>query len=202
MQLSGMEQIQKPLNSIEESAMLQNRLINDLLDISSIILGKISIDLKEIDLIAVIQSSIEAVRLNAEQKSIQIELKTNVTKLMMNLDGVRMHQVFINLLSNAIKFTQEEGLIIIDVCDNEHAIEIDVKDNGQGMSPELLLNIFERFTQGKHSPYQYQTGLGLGLTLVRSFLELQGGSITAVSQGENMGSTFSIKFNKLNLPIC
>jgi signal transduction histidine kinase len=193
-QLIGTGKIEKAIKSMEESALVQARLINDLLDISSIILGKVSIELKNIKLVPIILSSIESLHSEIEKKSIHIELKTNKPKLKLNLDAHRIRQVFCNLLTNAIKFSQINGKIEINILQVNKEVQIKIKDNGQGISAELLPHIFERFTQGytTHSPFQ--EGLGLGLALVKSFLELQGASIYASSDGLNMGSTFTIVF--------
>ncbi|MBV9576612.1 MAG: HAMP domain-containing histidine kinase [Gammaproteobacteria bacterium] len=195
-QCHHMKRITRALESIEESAFVQNRLINDLLDISSIILGKISIELKEVDLIHVIESSIDSFKSSLENKNIQFIFKSSITKLIMQLDADRIRQVFCNLLSNAIKFTPIGGRIEMLIEENEEALQIIISDTGQGITAELLPHIFERFTQACTSYSRSQEGLGLGLYLTKNFLELQGGSITATSLGLNKGTSFSIVFKK------
>lgn len=191
--ISDLEVINKGLHVIEENVLIQKCLIDDLLDISSIILGKIAIELKSINLIDVMRLSLESVQPEAETKQIDIVFETNYTEIIALLDAARMRQVFNNLLTNAIKFTSSQGKIEVKIEKKNDGIQIDVKDSGRGIAPELLPHIFNRFTQGASAVFQSEgAGLGLGLAIVRGLLELQGGTVRASSLGLGKGATFTI----------
>lgn len=185
---ADIEKIKTGILAIEESALAQNNLVNDLLDISSIVLDKIRIELVEVDLIAIINKVIDAIQAAADEKNIQIIFNSDVNELIMPLDPARMRQVFSNLFNNSLKFTLPEGQIKATINTFADYVQIKVEDTGKGIAPEFIPYIFDRFTQADANGL----GLGIGLALVRNLLELHGGKIVAESPGVNQGATFTI----------
>lgn len=190
-----LDKIKKALAAIEENALIQTNLVNNLLDVSSILLGKMSFSLEPLDLIAIIQSAILLVHKEAKEKNIIIDFQSQ-PPLIVLLNQERMLQVFNNLLINAIKFSQMNGLIKIRIESINKTIKIHIQDNGKGIAPEFLPLLFKPFNQFDSSLSRVQNGLGLGLVLVRDLLELQDGTIEVHSDGLNKGSTFTIIFSK------
>lgn len=181
---------------IERSAKAQSQLISDLLDVSRIIMGKLPLELREIDVAAVIEAAHETVRSLAEQKSIQIKIDVDPTVAKASADPIRLQQVFWNLLTNAIKFSDkgtkiEVRLEQIDV-DSKKCAQIKVIDSGKGIPRDFLPLIFERFSQVDNTCTRTHGGLGLGLAIVRNLIELQGGTVQADSPGEGKGATFTV----------
>lgn len=185
------------IRSIEENALVQNQLINDLLDVSSIIFGKVLIDFQTIDIATILKHSIDSFRPAAEQKAVSIKTELGNTSLLVNADPARLRQIFGNLVANAIKFTPTNGLIKISLTNENEMITIQISDNGIGIKPEFLPYIFDRFKQADSSTATMHEGLGLGLTIVRGLLKLQGGNIKADSDGENKGTTFTITLPRI-----
>jgi PAS domain S-box-containing protein len=185
---------------LEQSVKAQGQLINDLLDVSRIHSGKLFLELKEIDPVDPILKALEAVQIIAESKSIQINLTNHTSDVRVLADTVRLQQVFWNLLVNAIKFTQQDGKIEITVDRMNHLkqeqLRIQVRDNGKGILPEFLPYLFKRFSQADNSSTRLNSGLGLGLALVRNLTEMQGGTAQGESDGPNRGATFTV-----NLPL-
>jgi two-component system CheB/CheR fusion protein len=184
--------INEGLEAIDRSAKAQNRLIGDLLDISRISAGRLSLDTYPIELIPVIEAAIEVVRLAAEEKNIQIHTKLDPAPRRVLGDPNRLQQVIWNLLTNSIKFTPAGGRIdlILDYTDTQ--AQIQVQDTGKGISANFLPHIFERFRQADGSRARSNPGLGLGLSIVRHLVELHGGKIEAQSQGLGQGATFTV----------
>lgn len=194
--------ILKGLDAIEENIVIQNCLISDLLDFSSIIFNKFSLELNNLNIVNIINTSIESVRPHAEAKHISIEFVSSVQALDLKLDATRMRQVFYNLLMNAIKFTPSNDKIVINADIVKDNVQIRIHDNGCGISQEFLPYLFDLFTQ-ENSSYTSmmvgpKSGLGLGLALARNLVELQGGTIKAESAGLNQGATFTILFPNKN----
>jgi two-component system, chemotaxis family, CheB/CheR fusion protein len=181
------------LAAIERSAQAQAHLITDLLDISRISVGRLRMDAQQLDLVSVIESAIEVVRFAAEAKNIAIISQLTPPPRSMLGDATRLQQVFWNLLSNAIKFTPPGGRISITLNYTDFQAEIQVSDTGHGISADFLPYVFERFRQADGSRTRSNPGLGLGLSIVRYLVELHGGTITAESQGEGQGSTFTVR---------
>ncbi|NEQ20829.1 MAG: PAS domain S-box protein [Microcoleus sp. SIO2G3] len=181
------------LETIERNAQLQAQLIEDLLDISGILQGKLRLNVTPVDLVATIEAAIETVRLSAEAKSIQ--LYVNLTPLVGQVlgDSDRIQQVIWNLLSNAIKFTPKGGRVDIQLERVGTQAQITVSDTGKGINPDFLPHAFEAFRQADGKTTRMFGGLGLGLSIARHLVELHGGTIQADSAGEGQGATFSVQ---------
>jgi PAS domain S-box-containing protein len=180
------------LEVIERNARIQSQIIEDLLDMSRIIAGKIRLDVQAVDVGAVTRAAVDAVRPAADAKRIRLQLIGDPTIKEIHGDPNRLQQVVYNLLTNAIKFTPKDGKVQV-VCQriNSH-IEISVSDTGIGIKPEFAPFLFERFRQQDASIARRFTGLGLGLAIVKQLVELHGGKVQAASEGEGKGSTFTI----------
>ncbi len=193
------------LEIIERNANLQMQLIEDLLDISRIVRGELSLSIDLVDLVEVITAAIEVVQSLADAKSIQIEtiLDTSIEKI--SGDSDRLQQVVLNLLTNAIKFTPNDGRIKVQLSKElgsgeefsqpsiSNYVQIQVSDTGKGISADFLPHVFERFCQADSSHTRSDKGLGLGLAIARHVVELHGGTIQAQSQGIGQGATFTVK---------
>ncbi|MDX2243705.1 MAG: PAS domain-containing protein [Leptolyngbyaceae cyanobacterium bins.302] len=179
---------------IERNAQLQVQLIEDLLDISRILRGKLALTVAPVDLSAVIAAALETVQLAAEAKSLQIQTLLSPTVGTVNGDAGRLQQVVWNLLSNAVKFTSPGGWIEVrlEEIGNRHA-QITVADSGKGISPEFLPYVFEHFRQEDGATTRKFGGLGLGLAIARQIVELHGGQISVESSGEGQGTTFIVR---------
>jgi len=178
---------------IERNARSQAQLIEDLLDVSRIIQGKFRLDIRPVNLVSVVEAAIETVRPAAEAKEIRLDLLLDPTAGLVAGDPNRLQQVLWNLLSNAIKFTTKQGSVDVRLERIHSQVEIMISDTGQGISPEFLPYVFDRFRQADNSITRPVSGLGLGLAIVRHLVELHGGTVHADSQGKDQGATFTIK---------
>lgn len=183
--------VTRALEVIERSAKAQSQLIEDILDVSRIISGKLHLRTRSLDLRLVVQAAIETVQLSAETKNIQIVSQLSSEVVVGDID--RLQQVLWNLLSNAIKFTPSDGRIEVTLASVQEQAQIQITDTGQGISADLLPHIFERFRQGDSSTNKTKAGLGLGLSIVRYLVELHGGTVWAESLGEGQGTIFTIR---------
>ncbi|MEH2342898.1 MAG: PAS domain S-box protein [Nostoc sp.] len=183
----------RALETIERNAKLQTQLIGDLLDVSRILQGKVSLNLHAVDLKIAIAAALETVRLAAEAKSIQIQtvLSNDIGKVLG--DGDRLQQVMWNLLSNAVKFTPTDGLVEVRLQQVGLDAQIQVIDTGKGINPDFLPYVFDYFRQADAKTTRVFGGLGLGLAIVRHLVELHGGTVQAESLGEGQGATFTVK---------
>lgn len=181
------------LETIERNAKLQTQLIEDLLDISRILQGKLGLKAYPVTLVPVITAAIETVRLAAEAKSIQIYTYLNPQVGQVLGDANRLQQVVWNLLSNAVKFTPTGGRIEVQLEQVSHQAQIRVTDTGQGIDPEFLPYMFDHFRQADSTTTRSVGGLGLGLAIARHLVELHGGVIQAASAGEGEGATFLVR---------
>jgi two-component system CheB/CheR fusion protein len=181
------------LEAIENSAKLQTQLIEDLLDISRVTSGKLRLDAHLMQLAPVIRTAIEVVRVSADAKQIQLESRLDAASKQISGDPVRLQQVVWNLLSNAIKFTPAQGRVEITLKYIDSIAQIQVSDTGKGISPDFLPYVFDRFRQADSTLTRQNTGLGLGLTIVRHLVELHGGTVDAESLGEKQGATFTVR---------
>lgn len=183
------------LDTIERGARAQVQLIEDLLDLSRIASGKVRLNMHALELGTVINAAIEILRPSAETKRIRIvtEIGDNIPRLAG--DPARLQQVIWNLLSNAIKFTPAGGEVRVSLsADAQNGqIEVAVQDNGQGIHPDFLPCVFDRFSQADSKPSRKHGGLGIGLALVKQIIELHGGSVRVVSPGVGRGATFTIR---------
>ena len=180
------------LKTIERNAKLQAQLIEDILDVSRIVTGKVRLNTRPVDMAAVINAAIDSVQLASEAKNIKLEVRIDPSARHTNGDVTRLQQVVWNLLSNAIKFTPEGGSVAVRLERLGHNARLIVSDTGQGISNQFLPFIFDRFRQADGTSTRRQNGLGLGLAIVRHLVELHGGSIDAESAGEGKGSMFTI----------
>jgi len=185
------EKSAQAIDAIQRNSLAQTRLINDLLDISRIIAGKLSLEFRQVDLGSVVDSALETVRPIAESKSIQIETDIQQATPAPG-DALRLHQIVRNLLSNAAKFTPERGKIFIQLRQDQSHTQLVVKDNGVGIDSALLPHVFERFRQGNSSTSRTEGGLGLGLAIAHHLAELHGGTLTAESPGNGLGASFTL----------
>ncbi len=185
------------LETIERNAKLQTQLIDDLLDISRILRGKLSLNEARVNMATVIQSALETVRLAAEAKSITIHTAKASSIGIVNGDEGRLQQVVWNILSNAIKFTPKGGHIWITLTQLENQAQIQVKDTGKGINRNFLPYLFEHFRQEDSATTRKFGGLGLGLAIVRQLVELHGGTVTADSAGVGQGAIFTVEIPTL-----
>ncbi len=184
--------LQQGLEAIQRNARAQTKLIEDLLDMSRIISGKVRLDVQPTDLTNVIDSAVDAVRLSAEAKGIRLRKILDPQAGPVSGDPTRLQQIFWNLLSNAIKFTPKGGKVEILLERVNSHLEVTVHDSGIGIKPEFLPIIFERFRQADSSTTRSYGGLGLGLAIVKHLVELHGGTVRAKSAGEGQGATFIV----------
>ncbi|HEY9762290.1 MAG TPA: ATP-binding protein [Trichocoleus sp.] len=185
--------LNRALETIERSARSQSQLINDLLDISRIITGKIRLNVQTVELLPVIEAVIDTVRPAADAKNIRLHSVLDSVAGPILGDSERLQQIVWNLLSNAIKFTPKGGRVQVCLQRINSHVEILVADTGQGISAEFLPHVFDRFRQADNSITRSFGGLGLGLAIVRQLVELHGGTVHAESPGEGQGAVFTVK---------
>jgi len=186
------EIFEKAVDAIERSAMTQTKFVEDLLDITRIVNGTIRLTPRPFSLTQLTSLAVVAMRPTAEAKSISLEYAEPEQELSVFGDSERLQQVINNLLSNAVKFTPEGGSIVVSLTKDDGKAAIRVADTGEGISREFLPRVFERYKQANNSTTNRKGGLGLGLAIVKHLVELHGGSISAESEGEGRGSTFSV----------
>ena len=199
---SGFERQDAPraIETIYRNAKSQAQLIEDILDVSRIITGKLRLNPKRVLIAPVIQSAVETLRPAVEAKEIRLQMQLDSAQQTVFADPERLQQVVWNLLSNAIKFTPDGGKVTISLDGNESEAQIIVSDTGRGISPEFLPYVFERFRQADGSSTRQHGGLGLGLAIVRHIVELHGGGIEVESPGENEGTTFTVRLPLVESP--
>jgi len=191
-QLSG-EDYAKALETIERNAHAQAQLIDDLLDVSRIITGKLRMDVRPSDPNAFIEAAIEALTPAAVAKGVRVQKILDTGMVAVPGDPVRLQQVIWNLLSNAIKFTPRDGRVQVRLERVNSHVEIVVSDTGQGISNDFLPFVFDRFRQADQRTSRQHGGMGLGLAIVRHLVELHGGTVRAASPGEGQGATFTVQ---------
>jgi signal transduction histidine kinase/ActR/RegA family two-component response regulator len=182
----------KGLAVIERNSRAQVKLIEDILDVSRIISGKLRLELRPIDLEGVLRAAVEVIRPAADAKGVALRIAGNVGAMVLG-DPDRLQQVLWNLLSNAVKFTPAGGEVDVAIERVGRSVRVMVIDSGKGIDPDFLPYVFERFRQADSSTTRRHGGLGLGLAIVRHVVELHGGSVRALSAGHDRGSTFVIK---------
>jgi signal transduction histidine kinase len=183
---------ERALETIERNARAQSELVEDLLDMSRIISGKLNLDVSDVDLGRVIGEAVEAVRLAADAKAIHLSAEADPSLGRVRGDPTRLQQVVWNLLANAIKFTPRGGRVSVRATRTNGNAEILVSDNGRGIPSEFLPHVFERFRQAESSTRRAQGGIGLGLAIVRQLVESHGGTVRAESEGTDRGATFIV----------
>jgi signal transduction histidine kinase len=181
------------LETIERNAQSQAQLVEDILDVSRVITGKLRLDIVPVDVASVINAAIDSVQLAAESKGIQLEVTLDPSARLVSGDAGRLQQIVWNLLSNAIKFTPSGGCVSVRLRRVGADAQIRVSDTGCGISAEFLPHVFERFRQADASATRRHGGLGLGLALVRHLVEQHGGTVKVESAGTERGATFTIR---------
>ena len=177
---------------IVRNARAQSQLIEDLLDISRVITGKLALNVRSVELAQIIEAAMDSIRPAAEAKSIQLQARIDSRDSLVSGDPNRLQQIVWNLLSNAVKFTPRHGRVEVSLRRVDSSFQITVSDSGVGISPEFLPFVFDRFSQADTSSERKYGGLGLGLAIVRHLVELHGGTARADSPGEGQGATFTV----------
>ncbi len=185
------ERVKAALDAIERNAAAQQRLIEDLLDVSRIVTGNFGVELGVADLVSVIDDAVDSVRPLAAEKEIALTIHCGTCRI--PGDAMRLQQAVSNLLSNGVKFTPPGGTVAVSAVQQGDQMEIAVADTGQGIEPDVLPFIFERFRQGETGLTRVHMGLGLGLAIVRHIVELHGGTVSAESEGAGKGATFRMR---------
>ena len=186
------DDLREGLRVIQRNARVQTEIIEDILDMSRIISGKVRLDVQRVDLAGVISAAVESMKPAADAKGIRVQQVLDPLAGPVSGDPARLQQVVWNLLSNAIKFTPKGGRVRVTLERVNSHVEIGVSDTGEGIRPEFLPHVFERFRQAESSTTRRHGGLGLGLAIVKQLVELHGGSVQAKSPGEGEGSTFRV----------
>ncbi len=184
---------QRALETIERNAHMQQQLIEDILDVSRVISGKMRLEVRPLDLTAVIEAAVDAVLPAAAAKEIRMQRVLDSGASMVSGDPARLQQVIWNLLTNAIKFTPKGGRVHVRLERVNSHVEIIVSDSGQGIAADVLPFVFERFRQADSTSTRAHGGLGLGLAIVRHLVEMHGGTVEAESAGAGAGATFTVK---------
>ena len=197
----GPEELTEGLEAIERNARAQAQMIDELLDMSRIISGKVRLDVQRLDLPAIVAASIDAVRASASTKGVRLQIVIDPLNAPVSGDPNRLQQIFWNLLNNAVKFTPKQGRVQVLLQRVDSHVEVSIIDTGEGISPDLLPYIFERFKQADASTTRHHGGLGLGLAIVKQLVELHGGSVRAESDGLGKGATFIVSFPLLALHV-
>ena len=178
---------------IDRNVKMQTKIIEDILDVSRIITGKLSLSVTKVNLATVVEAALDAMLLAAEAKGIRIERELNNDVGPVSGDPGRLQQVVWNLVSNAIKFTPKGGVVNVRLIRIDSQAEITVSDTGEGINSEFLPRVFERFLQADSTSTRRHSGLGLGLAIVRHLVEMHGGTVSAASDGEGRGATFTLR---------
>ncbi|MEX2114282.1 MAG: response regulator [Pirellulales bacterium] len=186
------EDLANAVEVIERNAKMQAKIIEDLLDVSRIISGKLQLDLRPADVTDVVEAAMAAVEVNAEAQQLAFHRDFSPNAPLLVVDPTRLQQAVWNLLSNAVKFTPRGGSIVVTIRQHPTELEIAVADSGDGISPQFLPYVFERFRQADASTSRRHGGLGIGLAIVRQIVEMHGGRIAVESLGSGRGSTFRI----------
>ncbi|MBA3569124.1 MAG: response regulator [Pyrinomonadaceae bacterium] len=182
----------RAIEVIRRNARMQVQMIDDLLDVSRIITGKLRLSVQPVDLGTIIIAAVDGLRPAAEAREIRLQLHLDSPAGQVSVDPDRLQQVAWNLISNAIKFTPKGGRVIVSLDRVESHVEVTVSDTGLGIAPEFLPHVFDRFRQADATTTRIFGGLGLGLSIVRQLVELHGGTVRVDSEGEGLGSTFTV----------
>jgi PAS domain S-box-containing protein len=187
------EETARVIETIERNARAQSQLIEDLLDISRVITGKLTLNVRAVEPAQFVEAALDTIRPAADAKAIQLHTRLAPRGCVVSGDPARLQQVVWNLLSNAVKFTPRHGRVEVRLERINSHLEIKVSDSGEGINPEFLPFVFDRFSQANTSSERKYGGLGLGLAIVRHLVELHGGTVRAESRGEGQGATFTVK---------
>ena len=187
------ERHQKAIETIERNAASLNQMVEDVLDISRIVSGKIRLNVQAVDLLQVIRNALDVILPAAEAKGVRVETLMDEQTGPIAGDAERLQQVFWNVLSNAVKFTDRGGAVKVTLERVNSDVQVTVSDNGIGIAPQFLPHVFERFRQADAGSTRERGGLGLGLSIARQLVEMHGGAITASSDGVGRGATFCVR---------
>jgi signal transduction histidine kinase len=183
----------RALETVERNAQMQQKIVEDLLDVSRIIAGQLRLEKEPMAFRPVVESVVESMKPSAAAKSIALTVELGDDPAVLVGDHARLEQVIWNLLSNAIKFTPEGGAVRVSLDVTESRVELVVADTGAGIAPAFLPHVFERFRQEDQRVTRAHGGLGLGLAITRHLVEMHGGTAAAVSAGEGKGATFIVR---------
>ena len=186
------ETVARAIETIDRNAKSQAQLVEDILDVSRVITGKLRLNIAPVDVASVINAAIDSVQLAAESKGIELEVTLDPSARHILGDASRLQQIVWNLLSNAIKFTSSGGHVAVRLKRSDREAQVQVTDSGAGITADFLPHIFDRFRQADGTTTRRHGGLGLGLSIVRHLVELHGGTVQAHSAGEDQGSTFTV----------
>lgn len=193
--------VRRGLEAIERSARVQSRLVDDILDEVRIETGKLRLELEDLDAGPILSSVLDVVAPAARAKAVELEGDLPSETLWVRADPNRLQQVFWNIVHNAVKFTPPGGRVQATMRPSDTWVEAAISDSGRGISPEFLPHLFERFRQEHAAPDRAEGGLGLGMAISRTLVELHGGSISATSEGLGQGSTFVVRLPALRRPV-
>ena len=188
------DQQEKAIETIHNNARSQAQLIDDLLDITRIVTGKLRLNVSEVNVGSVVNAAVQTVRPAADAKDIRLLVDIPDRRATISGDAERLQQVVWNLLSNAVKFTPKSGQVSVTLEPRGSHLKLTVKDNGEGIEPDFLPYVFDRFSQADMSSTRRKGGLGLGLSIVRHLVEMHGGTISVHSDGKGLGATFTATF--------
>ncbi|HEX5886067.1 MAG TPA: ATP-binding protein, partial [Pyrinomonadaceae bacterium] len=194
-------QLLRMSEALRRNALVQSHLIRDLLELSRLRSGKLTLSPETVSIVTAINNAIETVRVDAEAKQISITVEAPEEPLFVQGDLLRLEQIVWNLLSNAVKFTAPRGSIVVRLSRENGEVVLVVQDNGQGIDPAFLPKVFEMFRQGDARASREHTGLGIGLALVQQLVKLHNGSVTAYSEGFGKGATFTVRFPVKSRPL-
>jgi PAS domain S-box-containing protein len=183
---------ERALDIIERNAKSQQQLINDILDVSKIIRGQLRLEMQPVNVVESIKAVIDSVGPTAEAKRQSLNASLPEQPVLVAGDPERLQQVFWNLLSNALKYTPQKGRVDVGLVPNHEVVEVTIRDNGIGITAEVLPHVFERFRQGESGPTREFGGIGLGLAIVRHLTEMHGGTVRAQSEGAGHGALFTV----------
>ena len=186
------ETLAKAIDVIDRNSRRQSQMVDDLLDMSRIMSGKLRLDLQRLDASSAIEEAVASAQPAADAKGVRL-VKVLSPAAVIQGDPGRLQQVVWNLVTNAIKFTPRGGLVQITLREINSHVQLQISDSGEGIRPDVLPHVFERFRQGDSSPTRHHDGLGLGLAIVKNLVEMHGGSVTAASDGEGRGSVFTVR---------
>ena len=181
----------RALETLERNARAQTRLVEDLLDVSRIVSGKTRLNVETSELGRIVEAAVDSIRPGADGRGVQLQV--SIEPCTLSGDPERLHQILWNLLSNAVKFTPRGGRVTVSLARREGTATLTVSDTGQGIRPDFLPHVFERFRQADATATRAHGGLGLGLAIVRHLVELHGGTVSASSAGEGQGATFTVQ---------
>jgi signal transduction histidine kinase len=187
------EQTRHAARVIAFGAQAQSKLIEDLLDVSRLLTGKLRLEVQAQRLAPILSAALEVVRPMAEAKEVRVQVHIGSGSDMVLADAERLQQVFWNLLSNAVKFTAPTGQVSLELLPEPRHVTVRIADTGQGIDPEFLPHVFERFRQADPASTRRHGGLGIGLSIVQQLVELHGGTIVGASAGKDKGSSFSVR---------